>query len=205
MPSRRICDDELYAHFLTFSCDRRHRLLDHNQPKSVVLEALNEQLGQQSTTCVEFVLIPNQVHAIGWFPERGQLSRFVREWKRRSSFHIRAWYCAWKAHRSDGAESGDRVRILAGEEQGLGTEAVTERIESRNQISGIGSGPGTGSQVPCICVSLLLARRRRGAVLGLRLAHVNILDRTDRDLARLRSAGSLSLLSGLSIRPTGLF
>ena len=111
MPSRRICDEELYAHFLTFSCDRRRRLLDHDHPKRVVLDVLNEQLGHQSATCVGFVVMPDHVHAIVWFPERGQLSRFVHEWKRRSSFHIRAWYRAGKRHDFDETELGDRLWI----------------------------------------------------------------------------------------------
>jgi putative transposase len=108
MANRRIYDDALYAHFLTFSCDRRRRLLDHDHPKRVVLGVLAEQLAHQSATCVGFVVMPDHVHAIVWFPECGQLSRFVHEWKRRSSFHIRAWYRAGRANYFDSADLGDR-------------------------------------------------------------------------------------------------
>lgn len=52
--------------------------------------------------------MPNHVHAIVWFPECGQLSRFVHEWKRRSSYHIRTWYRAGNARYFDHAEFGDR-------------------------------------------------------------------------------------------------
>lgn len=36
--------------------------------------------------------MPNHVHAMIWFPETGQLSKFMQAWKRKSSFHIHAWY-----------------------------------------------------------------------------------------------------------------
>ena len=35
--------------------------------------------------------MPNHVHAIVWFPETGQLSRFMHGWKRRSSYEIGKW------------------------------------------------------------------------------------------------------------------
>jgi putative transposase len=93
MPTKRaIHDDELFAHFVTFSCYRRRRLLDHDQPKRILLGALNAQLARQSATCVGFVLMPDHVHAIIWFPEPGQLSLFMQEWKRQSSLRIRNWY-----------------------------------------------------------------------------------------------------------------
>jgi putative transposase len=52
--------------------------------------------------------MPDHVHAIVWYPEPGQLSRFVHEWKRRSSFNIRAWYRAGNAHYFEQAEFGAR-------------------------------------------------------------------------------------------------
>ncbi|HEV3166164.1 MAG TPA: transposase, partial [Isosphaeraceae bacterium] len=62
----------------------------------------------QSATCVEFVLMSDHVHAVVWFPEPGQLSRFVHEWERRSSYRIRAWYRAGNAHYFDASTFGDR-------------------------------------------------------------------------------------------------
>lgn len=108
MHPRRVCDDERYAHFLTFSCDRRRRLLDHDHPKRVVLGVLNEQLGRQEARCAGFVVMPDHVHAVVWFPETGQLSRFVHEWKRRSSLTIRAWYRDHSARYFEGITTGDR-------------------------------------------------------------------------------------------------
>ncbi len=89
---RRVIDDALYAHFVTFSVTHRRRLLDHDHPKRIVLGVLNSLLTQTGSRCVGFVLMPDHVHAIVWFPQPGQLSRFVKEWKRQSSLSIRHWY-----------------------------------------------------------------------------------------------------------------
>ena len=59
MNSRRIIDHKLYAHFVTFSCYQRRRLLDHDHTKRIVLGVLNEQLERQSAKCVGFVVMPN--------------------------------------------------------------------------------------------------------------------------------------------------
>lgn len=89
---RRIIDDRLYAHFVTFSVDQRRRLLDHDHPKRIVLGVLNDQIERFNARCVGFVIMPDHVHALVWFPQTGQLSRFMHGWKRISSFHIRTWY-----------------------------------------------------------------------------------------------------------------
>ena len=89
MATRKIYDDELYAHFVTFSCYRRRRLLDHDQAKRVVLGVLNSQLASRIASCVGFVVMPDHVHAIIWLPVPKQLSVFMQQWKRLSSHHIR--------------------------------------------------------------------------------------------------------------------
>jgi putative transposase len=78
---RRIVDDALYAHFVTFSVFHRRRLLDHDHPKRIVLGVLNALLAETSSRCVGFVLMPDHVHAVLWFPKTGQLSAFMHEWK----------------------------------------------------------------------------------------------------------------------------
>ena len=89
MPRQRIHDDELHAHFVTFSCYRRRRLLDHDRPKKIVLGVLNSQLSKQKGKCTGFVVMPDHVHAIIWFPQPGQLSHFMKQWKQRSSVQIK--------------------------------------------------------------------------------------------------------------------
>ena len=105
---RRIVDDELYAHFVTFSCDRRRKLLDQDQPKRIVLGTLNHQLNSLNAKCVGFVVMPDHVHAIVWLPVTGQLTRFMHGWKRMSSFRIRHWYRENCPDYFDGFGEGDR-------------------------------------------------------------------------------------------------
>ena len=88
MAKRTIYDDELHAHFVTFSCCRRRRLLDRDAAKRVVLGVLNCQLASRKASCVGLVVMPDHVHAIVWFPVPGQLSVFMQQWKRLSSRHI---------------------------------------------------------------------------------------------------------------------
>jgi len=105
---RRIIDDLLYAHFVTFSVFRRRRLLDHDHPKRILLGVLNEELQQHQGSCVGFVVMPDHVHAIIQFSTPGRLSRFMHGWKRKSSFHVRAWYRRAAARYFEGFGEGDR-------------------------------------------------------------------------------------------------
>ncbi len=88
MTERRIYDGQLDAHFVTFSCYRRRRLLDHDQAKRIVLGVLNSQLVKRKASCVAFVVMPDHVHSVVWFPLAGQLSVFMQQWKRLSSHKI---------------------------------------------------------------------------------------------------------------------
>jgi putative transposase len=90
--NRQIADDKLYAHFVTFSTYKRRRLLDHDHPKRIVLGVLNYVLKKHQARCIGFVIMPDHVHALVWFPTTGQLSAFMHEWKRQSSLRIRNWY-----------------------------------------------------------------------------------------------------------------
>ena len=47
MRTRRIYDTERHAHFITFSCYKRRRLLDVDRSKRIVLGMLNSQLARQ--------------------------------------------------------------------------------------------------------------------------------------------------------------
>ena len=89
MPTKRTFDREGHAHFVTFSCYRRRRLLDHDRPKRVVLGVLDSQLRMQDGQCVGFVVMPDHVHAVVRFPRPGQISHFMKPWKQRSSIQIK--------------------------------------------------------------------------------------------------------------------
>ena len=89
MATKRTFDREGHAHFVTFSCYRRRRLLDHDRAKKAVLGVLGSQLGRQDGRCVGFVVMPDHVHATVRFPRPDQISPFMKQWKRRSSIEIK--------------------------------------------------------------------------------------------------------------------
>jgi REP element-mobilizing transposase RayT len=89
---RRIVDDALDAHFVTFSVFRRSRLLDHAHPQRIVLGVLNSLLIEGDARCIGFVVMLDHFHALLWFPQTGKLSGFMQEWKRQSSLNIRQWF-----------------------------------------------------------------------------------------------------------------
>jgi len=105
---RRVIDDQLYVHFVTFSVDRRRRLLDHDHPKRILLGVLNKLLVRMKATCVGFVVMPDHVHALIWFSETGQLSKFMHEWKRQSSLQVRKWYRNNANHYAQDFGEGER-------------------------------------------------------------------------------------------------
>ena len=107
MGTRAIYDDELHDHFINFSCYRRRRLLDHDGAKRIVLGVLNSQLAARKASCVGFVVMPDHVHAIVWFPVAGQLSVFMQQWKRLSSYQIGEWTRSTLVHYAEAIGGGD--------------------------------------------------------------------------------------------------
>jgi putative transposase len=91
MPRKRTYDREGHAHFVTFSCFRRRRLLDHDRSKRIILGVLNSRLSLQQGRCVGFVIMPDHVHALVRFPEHDQISHFMKQWKQRSSVQVKRW------------------------------------------------------------------------------------------------------------------
>ncbi|MBU1157268.1 MAG: transposase [Proteobacteria bacterium] len=89
MSPQRLYDDQGHAYFLTFSCYKRRRLLDEDAPKGIVVSVLASRLTVQEGKCLGFVVMPDHVHALVWFPAPGVLSELVKHWKRLSSFHIK--------------------------------------------------------------------------------------------------------------------
>lgn len=89
---RRIFDSEGHAHFVTFSCYRRRRLLDDKQAKGIVVRFLSAQLLNQQGKCIGFVVMPDHVHALLRFNEAESLSVFMNQWKRRSSIQLKHLY-----------------------------------------------------------------------------------------------------------------
>jgi putative transposase len=89
---RKIFDNENHAHFVTFSCYRRQRILDDDQAKQIVMHFLAAQLKNQNGICMGFVIMPDHVHAMIRFQDSGMLSVFINQWKRRSSMQLKQLY-----------------------------------------------------------------------------------------------------------------
>ena len=81
MVKRRVYDDEKHIHFVTFSCYKRRKHLQHDQAKRVVIGEMGSRLAKQDGLCLGFVIMPNHLHALIWFPEIRQLSPFMNKWK----------------------------------------------------------------------------------------------------------------------------
>ena len=95
---RRILDSELYAHFVTFSCYRRRQALQEDQSKRIVLGRLSVLLRRHDATCCGFVVMPEHVHAVVWFPLPKQLTPFIHGWKRESSRTLKQWFRTHRPH-----------------------------------------------------------------------------------------------------------
>ena len=89
MTERKIYDKEGHAHYVTFICYKRRRLLDDSMASIIVIGVLNDQLKKQKGACSGFVIMPDHVHAIVWFTESNQISHFMKQWKHRTSYQIK--------------------------------------------------------------------------------------------------------------------
>ncbi len=92
MSKRRIYTDLAYAHFVTFSCYKRRKLLAPDQSKRIVVAALASQLSKHEGHCLGFVVMPNHVHALVWFADPLGISPFMNKWKECSSREIKTLY-----------------------------------------------------------------------------------------------------------------
>jgi putative transposase len=89
------------AHFVTFSCYKRRRLLDRARARRIVLGVLSSELGKRpGAACLGFCSMPDHVHAMIWFPTDGQISSFMQVWKKRSSVEIKKLLSALPAYSS---------------------------------------------------------------------------------------------------------
>ena len=86
---RRIYDQEGHAQFVTFSCFHRRRLLDHPQLRDMFVATLAEKLNASKSSCCGYVVMPDHVHVILWFPEPNTLSVFMKAWKQTSSLRLK--------------------------------------------------------------------------------------------------------------------
>lgn len=89
MSRRRIYDRERHAQFVTFSCYRRRRMLDSGPMRDALIGLLTQRLTDYRGVCSGYVVMPDHVHAIVWFEQPGELSRFIKSWKQTSSMKLK--------------------------------------------------------------------------------------------------------------------
>lgn len=89
MTHRRVYDQERHIHFVTFSCYKRRRFLSPDQGKQIVIGHLGAKLRTFNGLCLGFVIMPDHVHALIWFPKPGQLSPFMDRWKGEASHALK--------------------------------------------------------------------------------------------------------------------
>jgi len=92
MPERRIFSAGTYAHYVTFSCYKKRKLLHPDICKRIVIGNLANQLKRQNGICVGFVIMPDHVHAVVWFPTEHEISPFMDKWKELTSRAITELY-----------------------------------------------------------------------------------------------------------------
>jgi putative transposase len=126
MTTNRPTDQDRYASFVTFSCYHRRRLLDHDRAKKIVLGVLRSELARQSGRCVGFVVMPNHVHAILWFPNSDQMAQFMKQWKQRSSVQIKKLFQSLLVKYTETFDEGEPVWQAGYYEFPLYSEVKTE-------------------------------------------------------------------------------
>ncbi|OYW17131.1 MAG: hypothetical protein B7Z55_13140 [Planctomycetales bacterium 12-60-4] len=92
MVKRRVYDQEKHIHYVTFSCYKRRKFLEPDAAKRIVIGQLGSRLARHNGSCLGFVVMPDHVHALIWFPEPGQLSPFMNKWKDQTSLAIKELY-----------------------------------------------------------------------------------------------------------------
>ncbi|MEM7812906.1 MAG: transposase [Planctomycetota bacterium] len=88
----RVFDRERGVHFVTFSCFRRRRLLQHERVRRIVVGQLGAALAKFDGICLGFVVMPDHVHAMLCFSRGGVLADFLESWKTASSAAIAVFY-----------------------------------------------------------------------------------------------------------------
>ena len=109
MSKRRVHAEGTYAHYVTFSCYKRRHLLGPDHCKKVVIGALGNKLRHFNGVCAGFVVMPDHVHSLDWFPEEFQISGFMDKWKEVSSKSIEGIYARQFPNYNESREAGETV------------------------------------------------------------------------------------------------
>ncbi|MBZ0252327.1 MAG: transposase [Candidatus Methylomirabilis sp.] len=111
-PRRPVYDLPGHAHFLTFSCFHGLPLLERDQCKLTVLRVLDKTADAHEVAVLGYVVMPDHVHVLVLPCVAKELSTFIQQWKRLTSFSIRTSLGLGTA--KDTTPFGNRVRDGAG-------------------------------------------------------------------------------------------
>jgi putative transposase len=84
-------------------------LLDDDRAKQIVVTLLASEVAGHGGKCVGYVIMPDHVHTIVWFPERSQLSHFMKQWKQRSSASLKKLFQAVLSQYAATVDAADPV------------------------------------------------------------------------------------------------
>ena len=77
------------SHFVTFRYAGKRKLLDHPAPRQIVISALGGLVDKGKVEVSAFVIMPDHVHALLWYPDGDTgHSSVVQTWKRLSSHYL---------------------------------------------------------------------------------------------------------------------
>ena len=111
MVTRRVYDQEKHVHFVTFSCDKRRQYLNPDRAKRIVIGTMGSELAKRNGLCSGFVIMPDHVHTLMWFPEVEQLSSFMDVWKTQTSRSLKNLYRS--EFQNYWQRSGDRSNLAS--------------------------------------------------------------------------------------------
>ena len=75
--------------FVTTTCYLWQRLLAADTAKQIVADSLNFLTGKYKTHLLAYVIMPNHLHLVLFFPETNRLSDFMRDLKKYTSVKLR--------------------------------------------------------------------------------------------------------------------
>lgn len=75
--------------FVTTTCHNHLYLLKDSTTKDIIVDSLNFLANKYQCLILAYVIMPNHIHLILYFPEENRLSDFIRDFKKFTSVKIR--------------------------------------------------------------------------------------------------------------------
>ncbi|WP_397569244.1 hypothetical protein [Schlesneria sp. T3-172] len=111
---------------------------------------MGSRLAQHQGPCLGFVIMPDLVHALIWFPETWQLSPFMNKWKELTSKSLKT--VLHRGFQSDWSQIDSTEPIWQARDYGfnIGSRAKVEEKRDDRHINPVRAGVGGTSQGPAV-------------------------------------------------------